>query len=119
MRELDAQFFSPVRRMLDRRGPLCQSTLLLAGAQWVANRPPATSAEGRFLDSILFVGHFNDAEMFGMTADYIDTPAGHTQSISNKRCASITVTIFWDATIAIATATMVVEIIASLKWAFS
>jgi hypothetical protein len=27
--------------------------------------------------------------------------------------------IFWDATIAIATATMVVEIIASLKWAFS
>jgi hypothetical protein len=27
--------------------------------------------------------------------------------------------IFWDATIAIATATMVVEIVASLKWAFS
>ena len=31
---------------------------------------------GRFLYSILFVGCFNGAEMFGATADYIDAPTG-------------------------------------------
>jgi hypothetical protein len=60
----------------------CAAALILALAQPLDGNPVLSFGRdikllGRFLDSILFVGRFNCAEMFGAVSQNIDAPAGY------------------------------------------